>query len=288
MGKINGCLKCLFVFFNVVFAIIGCLLIFGVVKASVFSAQLSAVGAPGLGWAWVFAIGVLGISCLGIYAGISEKELALKIFAGFMVAGMVIMLIFGIVVVVMRNKGFVSACMFGHRIPFEGSPHLRLSSDPSCGFLPSASAAKVRDGFHSTSAEVAEPFMAEEGFQAVLRQLQESAHCCGLVSAGDWGDDIPASCGCRPGLDGFGGYGLFGHPGCKARPQGTTGPDHIYQQPCAEVLITYADFFFNIIIGFLFGFAVTALLGLLVSLLMIHQVRRHDRGAASSMAMKAY
>ncbi|XP_061617757.1 tetraspanin-6-like isoform X3 [Phyllopteryx taeniolatus] len=230
--------------------IIGCLLIFGVVKASVFSAQLSAVGAPGLGWAWVFAIGVLGISCLGIYAGISEKELALKIFAGFMVAGMVIMLIFGIVVVVMRNK--------------------------------------VRDGFHSTSAEVAEPFMAEEGFQAVLRQLQESAHCCGLVSAGDWGDDIPASCGCRPGLDGFGGYGLFGHPGCKARPQGTTGPDHIYQQPCAEVLITYADFFFNIIIGFLFGFAVTALLGLLVSLLMIHQVRRHDRGAASSMAMKAY
>ncbi|XP_061617758.1 23 kDa integral membrane protein-like isoform X4 [Phyllopteryx taeniolatus] len=250
MGKINGCLKCLFVFFNVVFAIIGCLLIFGVVKASVFSAQLSAVGAPGLGWAWVFAIGVLGISCLGIYAGISEKELALKIFAGFMVAGMVIMLIFGIVVVVMRNK--------------------------------------VRDGFHSTSAEVAEPFMAEEGFQAVLRQLQESAHCCGLVSAGDWGDDIPASCGCRPGLDGFGGYGLFGHPGCKARPQGTTGPDHIYQQPCAEVLITYADFFFNIIIGFLFGFAVTALLGLLVSLLMIHQVRRHDRGAASSMAMKAY
>ncbi|XP_061617759.1 uncharacterized protein LOC133471797 isoform X5 [Phyllopteryx taeniolatus] len=205
--------------------IIGCLLIFGVVKASVFSAQLSAVGAPGLGWAWVFAIGVLGISCLGIYAGISEKELALKI---------------------------------------------------------------VRDGFHSTSAEVAEPFMAEEGFQAVLRQLQESAHCCGLVSAGDWGDDIPASCGCRPGLDGFGGYGLFGHPGCKARPQGTTGPDHIYQQPCAEVLITYADFFFNIIIGFLFGFAVTALLGLLVSLLMIHQVRRHDRGAASSMAMKAY
>lgn len=37
------------------------------------------IGGPNLGWIWVFAIGVLGISCLGIYAGFSEKELALKI-----------------------------------------------------------------------------------------------------------------------------------------------------------------------------------------------------------------
>ncbi|XP_019753167.1 tetraspanin-8-like [Hippocampus comes] len=250
MGKINGCLKCLFVFFNVVFAIIGCLLIFGAVKASVYSAQLSAVGAPGLGWVWVFAIGVLGISCLGIYAGISEKELALKIFAGFMAVGMIIMLIFGIVVVVMRNK--------------------------------------VRQSFRSTSADMAKPFMAEEGFRMVLQQLQESGHCCGLVSASDWGDDIPATCECRPGLDGYGGYGTFGHSGCKARPQGTTGPEQIYQQSCGELIITYADYFFNIAIGFLFGFAITALLGLLVALLMIHQVRRHDQAGASSVAMKSY
>lgn len=89
--------------------------------------QMSAVGGPNLLWSWVFAIGVLGISILGIFAGCSEKLLALKIvgrkarlagwvrrikswpwfyvqFAGFMVAGMVIMMIFGIVVVVMRNK----------------------------------------------------------------------------------------------------------------------------------------------------------------------------------------
>ncbi|XP_061663496.1 tetraspanin-6-like isoform X2 [Syngnathoides biaculeatus] len=213
---------------------------------------MSAVGAPGLGWVWVFAIGVLVVSSLGIYAGISEKELALKIFAGFMAAGMVIMLIFGIVVVVMRNK--------------------------------------VRDGFSGASAEAAEPFMAEEGFRAVLQQMQESAHCCGLASAGDWGDDIPSSCACRPGLDGFGGFGSFGHTGCKARPQGTTGPDRIYQQACGEVLVTYVDYFFNIAIGFLFGFAVTALLGLLVSLLMLHQIRRHDRGAASAspVPMKTY
>ncbi|KAK7896794.1 hypothetical protein WMY93_022119 [Mugilogobius chulae] len=64
MGKINGCLKCLFIFFNVLFAIIGCLLFYGAVKASSVGGQFSAVGGPGMGWVWVFAIGVLGISIL--------------------------------------------------------------------------------------------------------------------------------------------------------------------------------------------------------------------------------
>lgn len=84
------------------------------------------ISGSSLGWSWVFAIGVLCISCLGIYAGFSEKDLALKIvrtdvkarkcwressslifrvqFAGFMGVGMLIMLIFGIIVVVSRNK----------------------------------------------------------------------------------------------------------------------------------------------------------------------------------------
>ncbi|XP_054609849.1 tetraspanin-8-like [Dunckerocampus dactyliophorus] len=245
MGKINGCLKCLFIFFNVVFAIVGCLLIFGLVKASIYSNQLSAVGAPGLGWGWVFAIGVLGISCLGIYAGSSEKELALKIFAGFMGVGMIIMLIFGIVVVVMRNK--------------------------------------VRDNFRSASSEVVKPYMAQEGFRIVLNELQHTGQCCGLTSASDWGDDIPSTCECQTGS-----FGAFGKSECKARPQGTTGPNQIYAQTCGEFIIIWSDFLFNVTMGVLFSFAVTALLGLLVSLLMIHQVRRHDQGGASSMAMKGY
>ncbi|XP_037098737.1 tetraspanin-8-like [Syngnathus acus] len=250
MGKVNGCLKCLFVFFNVIFAIVGCLLIVAAVKTSIYNAQLLALGAPGLGWLWVFAIGVLAISCLGIYAGISEKALALKIFAGFMVAGMIIMLIFGIVGVVLRNK--------------------------------------VRQILRSSSAEVVKPFMAEQTFRDMLEQLQEPARCCGMVSASDWGEVIPRTCECRPGLDGFGGHGIFGHSGCQARPQGTTGPNRIYQQSCSELIVIYSDFIFNIIIGFLFAFAVTALLGLLIALLMNHQIKRHEQAGASSVAMKAY
>ncbi|XP_061770366.1 tetraspanin-15-like [Nerophis ophidion] len=245
MGKINGCLKCLFIFFNVVFAIIGCLLIFGVVKASIYSQQLSSLGAPGLAWAWVFAIGMIAISCLGIYAGSSEKSLALKLFAGFMGVGMIIMLIFGIIVVVLRNK--------------------------------------VRDNFRSASSEAVKQHMDVEEFRGMLNEIQQSGQCCGLVSAKDWGHDIPASCECKSRN-----YGMFGNSGCSARPQGSRGPNQIYVQTCGDIIITWTDFLFNIVMGFFFGFAVTALLGLLVSLLMVQQVKGQHQGGSTSMAMKGY
>lgn len=244
MGKINGCLKCLFIFFNVLFAIIGCLLIFGAVKGSAVSGQFSSLGTPGIGWAWVFAIGVLGISCLGIYAGCSEKELALKIFAGFMVAGMIVMLIFGIYVAVVRNQ--------------------------------------LKDAFTNATSDAAKTYMQNDDFKATLIGVQSTLECCGLSSAEDWGSEIPESCACKGSSGGF-----FGKTGCKARPRGTTGPDQIYATPCGDYLFLTVDFFLKISMGFLFGFAVTALLGLLVTLLMLHQVKRHD-GGGPVVSMKNY
>ncbi|CAK6974562.1 CD63 antigen-like [Scomber scombrus] len=231
MGKINGCLKCLFIFFNVLFAIIGCVLIFGAVKSSAVASQMSSVGAPGIGWVWVFAIGVLAISCLGIYAGCAEKDLVLKIFAGFMAVGLVIMLIFGIIIVVMRNK--------------------------------------IKTNFTSATAEYAEPLMKDDGFRALLDGLQQSAQCCGVASAADWGNEIPESCACSS-------SGYFGG-GCNSKPQ-----------TCGETIFLFVDIFFKIAMGFFFGFAVTALLGLLVSLLMIYQIKRHDSSGGASIAMKGF
>ncbi|KAM9845919.1 tetraspanin-8-like [Aulostomus maculatus] len=252
MGKINGCLKCLFIFFNVLFAIVGCLLIFGAVKSSAYSSQMTAVGGPGVGWGWVFAIGVLSISCLGIYAGCSEKEIVLKVFAGFMGVGMIIMLIFGIIIVVTRNK--------------------------------------VKENFTSSSSELAKPLLADDGFRALVEGMQQGVQCCGIANAEDWGTNIPESCECS-GNGGFGSFGTFGDvlgSGCKARPQGTTGPDQIFKQTCGEFIFAWFDLIFQIAMGMFFGFAVTALLGLLVSLLMIHQVRRHDGSGGASIAMKGY
>lgn len=246
MGKINGCLKCLFIFFNVVFAIIGCFLIFGVVRATGVSSQLSSLGTPGIGWGWLFAIGVLGISCLGIYAGTSEKPLAIKIFAGFMVAGIIIMMSFGIYVAVARNK--------------------------------------IKNAFLTVSSDASQALMEQDSFKEYLDGIQSSSSCCGLTSAEDWGSDIPSSCACNGG--GYGGYGGFGGSGCKDKPQGTSGPSTIYSQTCGEFLFYAVDLIFNILMGIFFGFAVTALLGLLISLLMLHQIKRYDGAGGASFSMK--
>ncbi|XP_073336436.1 tetraspanin-8-like [Pagrus major] len=246
MGKINGCLKCLFIFFNVLFAIFGCLLILAAVKSSAYNHQLSAVGTPNLAWSWVFAIGVLGISVLGIYAGCSEKVLVLKIFAGFMAIGMVIMMIFGIIIVVTRNK--------------------------------------LKSSLEDASSEVAQPFMQDKETRDLLEALQQTFQCCGVVSVSDWGDRIPDSCACSSGR----GYSGFGSSSCKAKPQGISGPDQVYSQSCGDFIMPWADFFFRIAMGIFFGFAVTALMGLLVSILMIHQVKRYDSAGGASIAMKGY
>ncbi|KAK2859193.1 hypothetical protein Q5P01_003813 [Channa striata] len=234
MGKINGCLKRLFITFNAIFVGFGFLMIIGVMKATTYSNQLSAVGGPSLGWSWLFAIGFLSISCLGLYAGSSEKPLALKIFAGCMGIGMVIMLIFGILVFNERNK--------------------------------------IRPAFLETSSELTKHIMAEKEMTDLLKNIQQQMQCCGLVSAEDWGDRIPDSCQCQ-------------EYKCKSKPQGTTGPDQIHQQTCGEFMYSAMSPIFEIAIGFCFLFAVIAFLGLLISLLMIHQV---NCGGSRGIEMNSY
>ncbi|XP_033934967.1 uncharacterized protein [Pseudochaenichthys georgianus] len=186
MGKINGCIKCLFIFFNVVFAILGCVLFYLAVQITAFSHQVAALGGPSLAWSWVFALGVLILPVLGIVAACMEKEL-------------------------------------------------------------------------------------------VLRILQ----CCGVVSSSDWGMNIPQSCECKMQDK----RSLFSSR-CKANV-GLFGPDQIYATSCSSALFVIANFIFKIVMGICFTFAILALLALLMSVLMIHQIRKHD-GGESSMAMQSY
>ncbi|KAK5877056.1 hypothetical protein CesoFtcFv8_026341 [Champsocephalus esox] len=244
MGKINGCIKCLFIFFNVVFAILGCVLFYLAVQITPFSHQVAAMGGPSPAWSWVFALGVLILPVLGIVAACMEKELVFRIFAGFMVAGMIIMLVFGIVVVVSRNT--------------------------------------LKDSLDNLSAEVAKPIMEEEEMRNMLMAFEQSAQCCGVVSSSDWGMFIPQSCECKMQRTGF----SFSS-GCKAKPAGARGPDQIYATSCSGALFEIANFFFKITMGICFTFAILALLALLMSVLMVQQIRKHD-GGGSSMAMQSY
>ncbi|XP_043964152.1 CD63 antigen-like [Gambusia affinis] len=244
MGKINGCLKCLFIFFNVLFLIVGCVLIYIAVQATATSIKMSTFGGPGVGWIWVITLGIFGISALGIFAACSEKELFLKIFAGFMGIGMIIMLIFGTVVAVLRNS--------------------------------------LKQNYDSKSKEFVEPIMKDEESRQMLEALQVAVKCCGVVSAADWGSEIPDSCGCSDT------NGLFRTTTCKSKPVGTSGPALIYSESCSGSIFYLMDILFKISLGFLFGFAVTALLGLLISILMVHQIRRHDSMGGPPIAMKGY
>ncbi|XP_053200000.1 tetraspanin-8-like [Scomber japonicus] len=240
MGKINECLKKTFIIFNSVFLGFGFMMIFGLIKASIRShKEISLVEGQALIWFGVFTICVLAISCLGIYVGKSENYLLLKVFTGFMVVGLIIMLIFGIIVVVERNK--------------------------------------VKSSFTSTSSEYTKLLMDDNEFRSALHEIQRSVKCCGLTSAADWGDEIPRSCAC----------GYYGS-GCTSRPQVATGPDEIYAQTCGVFIFETMDYEFKIAMGLFFGLAVIALLGLLVSFLMIYQIKRHDSSGSASISMKGF
>ncbi|KAF6714481.1 Tetraspanin-5 [Oryzias melastigma] len=240
MGKINGCLKCLFIFFNVLFEIVGCVLLYGAIKTLGY-AEISQFGGPSLVWIWVFAFGFLGISSLGIYAACSENTIALKIFAGFMGAGMIIMIIFGIYIAVVKNQ--------------------------------------VDDLIHT----VAKTILDEDGHKEVMEQVHRTFQCCGILSLDDWHGTIPQSCSCSE--DSF--YSYDSPSKCRSKPAGSTGPERIYAEPCANIFKYYVNLIFSVALGFYFGFAAIALMGLLISLFMVHQLKKYE-GAGAAMPMKSY
>ncbi|MEQ2218924.1 hypothetical protein XENOCAPTIV_010054 [Xenoophorus captivus] len=102
MGKINSCLKAVFISFNSLFSAVGLMLIYGLVKSAGMS-EMERMDAPSVIWVWVFAICMLGISMLGTHAARTENKSCLKVFAGFMGIGMIVMLIFGIAVAVLKK-----------------------------------------------------------------------------------------------------------------------------------------------------------------------------------------
>ncbi|XP_056445413.1 tetraspanin-10-like [Gadus chalcogrammus] len=220
MGKINRCLKCVFVLLNAVFGTFGVLMIIGLVKAH---PQLSReMGPESLAGLWVFSVGMLQVSILGLTAAKTEKTALLKGFAGLMGAIMIIMMILGIVKAYYRNQ------------------LKNITPDPE--------------------------MMADDTVQKVLDNIQGQLQCCGLMSYEDWGNSIPLSCECLE--DNV----------CTDRPGYLERPAKIYSRPCFPIVSDLLVYALTFSMGVFFVFAVTTLLCLGASLLMIGQVRRHDGG----------
>ncbi|XP_014328444.1 23 kDa integral membrane protein-like isoform X1 [Xiphophorus maculatus] len=156
MGKIDGCLKAVFISFNCLFACLGGILIYVLIRFSPSDYEMEGIDAPSVIWLWVFAVITLLISLLGSHAARTENKCGLKLFAVLMGLGMVLMLVFGVAVVVLKKQEM--------------------------------------ENFRSP--KVAQEFLKDNEKKQLLETLQEHLHCCGWSGVEDWGSDVPKSCRC--------------------------------------------------------------------------------------------
>ncbi|XP_023206410.1 tetraspanin-1-like [Xiphophorus maculatus] len=104
MGKINGCLKVLFIIFNSLFTCFGALMMYGLGRIAANGYQMGGTGSLNMITGWIFAVGVVGISLLGSHGARTENKCCLTAFAVFMGIGLVLMLIFGVAAIVLKKQ----------------------------------------------------------------------------------------------------------------------------------------------------------------------------------------
>ncbi|XP_040886140.1 tetraspanin-8-like [Toxotes jaculatrix] len=111
---------------------------------------------------------------------------------------------------------------------------------------------------------------ASDEVKDMMDALQTQLQCCGLFSYTDWEDNIPNSCLCRP----------MEEDKCQTvsyRNFMRQQQKSIYTKTCLPIVMHYALLIADITIGVIFTMAALALLGMILSSIMIHQMRYPDR-----------
>ncbi|KAM8740736.1 tetraspanin-8-like [Acanthopagrus schlegelii] len=112
---------------------------------------------------------------------------------------------------------------------------------------------------------------ASEDVKNMANNLQTQLHCCGLFSYRDWNQNIPHSCLCDQE---------------EEEEEGTCqnvnykyfmSTKSVYVKTCFPIIAHYALLVADVMIGVVFTLGVLALLGLVLSSIMIHQMRYPDR-----------
>ncbi|XP_074481185.1 tetraspanin-8-like [Sebastes fasciatus] len=107
---------------------------------------------------------------------------------------------------------------------------------------------------------------ASEDVKNMAESLQTQLHCCGLFSYEDWREDIPRSCLCDQE------YEIEGK--CQSVSYGRLMQrKSVYTKTCFPVILHYTLLLVDVMIGVVFSLAALALLGMVLSSLMIHQMR---------------
>ncbi|XP_078021373.1 tetraspanin-8-like isoform X3 [Epinephelus lanceolatus] len=236
MAQVNPCLKCTFTAFNILFAIIGGLiivvaLIFQVLTNDHVEQQLEGWTSGFLGLYVVGAITMV-IAILGAYGAHRESKVSLIVFLVCMVIGTLLMLPSGVFAAAARPE-------LVHIMEVDAHNSLPLDQ-------------------------------ASEEVKAVVEHQQKELHCCGLFSYKDWEDNIPDSCLCNQEEQ------MEGK--CEAVSyRGTLQRKSVYSQSCFPINRGLVLRVIDITIGVDLTLAILVLLGMILSSIIIHQLRHPNR-----------
>jgi len=236
--KINTCLKRVFTAFNIFFAIVG-----GLILALAVLAHAVTRSAGGLeNYGSLIVLYVLGsvtmlISILGAYGAHKENRVSLILFLVCMIIGSLVMLRAGVPAAFLRSE-------------LDGMMEDKLKS------------LRPLDGMSQENTNLA-------------NQVQENLHCCGLFSYEDWERQIPDSCLCNPQEEMDEQCMTIKYKAMMFLP--TRLPMTIHKEPCYPIIMYYINFMADVVLGVIFTLAILAVLGMVLSSILIHQLRDVSR-----------
>ncbi|KAJ8008830.1 hypothetical protein DPEC_G00082500 [Dallia pectoralis] len=242
MAKLNVCLKRIFIFFNLFFAVVGGLILgLGLVGRLFYQRNTAEWENQTSGFTVMFVVGgvTIAISLVGAYGAQREKRIPLIVFltACFVAC-------FGLL------RLAVPAAIY----------HPMLENDMEGMFRAKLPLNK-----------------APPGVQEVAESIQQTLKCCGLFSYTDWGHDIPNSCLCQDSEDEI--EGKCQYVQYQSMLLSFTDPQKlIYKQTCFPVLKFYLSKAMDIFLGVFFGLAALALLGAVISAVLLAQLMKSTVG----------
>ncbi|CAL8386603.1 unnamed protein product [Boreogadus saida] len=233
MAQVNGCLKRTVTFFNILFAILGALVI-GLALVSQAVSQNNGAGelegrTTGLIMLYIIGSVTMMIAILGAYGAHKENKGALVAFLVFMVVGTLIMLKTGASMAISSPQiENVMEQKFRSLLPLDQSP---------------------------------------KSTQNMMSSIQTTLQCCGLFSYEDWENNIPSSCVCNSEQEMEGTCRTVNDYGLLQYHQKT-----IFSATCFPIIMHYAGMAYYIYMAVVFSLGTLALLGMVLSSVIIHQM----------------
>ncbi|XP_056445369.1 tetraspanin-8-like [Gadus chalcogrammus] len=233
MTQVNVCLKRTFTFFNILFAILGALVIGLALGSQAVSRNHGAGELEGrtTGLLMLYIIGsvTMMIAILGAYGAHKENKGALIAFLLIMVIGTLIMLKTGTSMAISSPQiENVMEQKFRSLLPLDQSP---------------------------------------ESTQNIMSSVQTTLQCCGLFSYQDWENNIPSSCACNSEQEMEGNCRTVNYIELLQYHQ-----KKIFRATCFPIIMHYVGMAYNIYMAVVFSLGTLALLGMVLSSVIIHQM----------------